>query len=205
MSTKENFKDFLKRNTYLSKSVNSGKTTYQKLFETYDIYGEDSEVWKQFRTEEKDGKVNSSVKSVLSNLKNIDIDKLEENISSLEKTLGFLEEIVLSRNEKKESKKLLIFYQLGIKKWQAIHIAPLQPSCPCCVPTRGDWTGAGRVGLAGTNVRILSIIHRIFFAFCRSLPRFFSGKVVPLVKEKPEENRYESDTQRSGRFSRHRL
>ena len=105
MSTKENFKDFLKRNTYLSKSVNSGKTTYQKLFEAYDIYGEDSEVWKQFRTEEKDGKVNSSVKSVLSNLKNIDIDKLEENISSLEKTLGFLEEIVLSRNEKKESKK----------------------------------------------------------------------------------------------------
>ena len=42
---------------YLSKSVNSGKTTYQKLFETYDIYGEDSDVWKQFRTEEKDGKV----------------------------------------------------------------------------------------------------------------------------------------------------
>ena len=39
------------------------------------------------------------------NLKNIDIDKLEENISSLEKTLGFLEEIVLSRNEKKENKK----------------------------------------------------------------------------------------------------
>ncbi len=28
----------------------SGKTTYQKLFETYDIYGEDSDVWKQFRT-----------------------------------------------------------------------------------------------------------------------------------------------------------
>ena len=92
---------------------------------------------------------------------------------------------------------------MGIKKWQAIHIAPLQPSCPCCVPTLGDWTGAGRVGLAGTNVRIFSIIHRIFFAFCRSLPRFFSAKVVPLVKEKPEENRYESDTQRSGHFSRH--
>ena len=42
MSTKENFKEFLKKNMYLSKSVNSGKTTYQKLFETYDIYGEDT-------------------------------------------------------------------------------------------------------------------------------------------------------------------
>ena len=103
----------------------------------------------------------------------------------------------------KESKGLLIFYRMGTKKWQAIHIAPLQPSYPCCVPTLGDWTGAGRVGLAGTNVRIFSIIHRIFFAFCRSLSRFFSGKVVPLVKEKPEGNRYESDTQRSGHFSRH--
>lgn len=119
------------------------------------------------------------------------------------KNSDVVERMICRGAGEKESKELLIFYRMGTKKWQAIHIAPLQPSYPCCVPTLGDWTGAGRVGLAGTNVRIFSIIHRIFFAFCRSLSRFFSGKVVPLVKEKPEGNRYESDTQRSGHFSRH--
>lgn len=109
MNKKEEFKDFLKRNSYLSRFVNDGSTTYQKLFETYDIYGENSEVWNEFRNAKHsnigDTKVTDSVKSVLNNLKNIDLDKLEENISSLEKALGFLEEIVLSRSEKKTEKK----------------------------------------------------------------------------------------------------
>lgn len=109
MNKKEEFKEFLKRNSYLSRFVNDGSTTYQKLFETYDIYGENSEVWNEFRNAKQsnigDTKVTDSVKSVLNNLKNIDLDKLEENISSLEKALGFLEEIVLSRSEKKTEKK----------------------------------------------------------------------------------------------------
>lgn len=109
MNKKEEFKEFLKRNSYLSRFVNDGSTTYQKLFETYDIYGENSEVWNEFRNVKHsniaDTKVTDSVKSVLNNLKNIDLDKLEENISSLEKALGFLEEIVLSRSEKKTEKK----------------------------------------------------------------------------------------------------
>ncbi len=109
MNKKEEFKEFLKRNSYLSGFVNDGSTTYQKLFETYDIYGEDSEVWNEFKSRKhsntNDAKVTDSVKSVLNNLKNVDLDKLEENISSLEKALGFLEEIVLSRSEKKTEKK----------------------------------------------------------------------------------------------------
>lgn len=107
MSKKDEFKEFLKKNTYLSKLVNNGYTTYQSLFETYDIYGEDENVWSEFRSKANAGevKVTDGVKSVLNNLKNIDLDKLEENISSLEKALGFLESIVVSRSEKKSEKK----------------------------------------------------------------------------------------------------
>ena len=106
MNKKEEFKDFLRRNSYLSKFVNDGTTTYQRLFETYDIYGEESDVWSEFKNNKNsETKVTDGVKSVLNNLKNIDLDKLEENISSLEKALGFLEEIVLSRSEKKTVKK----------------------------------------------------------------------------------------------------
>lgn len=110
MSKKEEFKEFAAKNKHLYKYVNEGKTTWQKLFETYDIYGSDSEIWNDYKEDknhekEKKGTGTDSIKSILGNLKNIDMDKLEENIGSLQKALGFLEEIVLTRNEKKEEKR----------------------------------------------------------------------------------------------------
>ena len=42
MNKKEEFKEFLRNNPYLSSRVNEGVTTYRKLYETYDIYGETS-------------------------------------------------------------------------------------------------------------------------------------------------------------------
>lgn len=108
MSKIEEFKEFAAKNKHLFKYVEEGKTTWQKLFETYDIYGSDDDIWNQYKEtkkEEKEKKTTDSIKSILGNLKNIDMDKLEENIGSLQKALGFLEEIVLSRNEKKEEKR----------------------------------------------------------------------------------------------------
>lgn len=103
MDKKESFKAFLKSNKDLAKLVTEGKTTYQHLFETYDIYGDDTTVWNNIR-KEKSSNSTFQIKDVLNNIKNIDIDKLEDNISSLEKALGFLEEIMASRNEKKEER-----------------------------------------------------------------------------------------------------
>jgi len=107
MNKKDEFKEFASKNTYLFDEVKKGKTTWQELFETYDIYGPNSDVWNKYKNTREDSKITGGVKEVLSNLKNIDIDKLEENISSLEKALGFLEEIVTSRSEKKEEKKVI--------------------------------------------------------------------------------------------------
>lgn len=106
VSTKDNFKEFAFRNKYLASSVTSGKTSWQKLFELYDIYGEESDVWNEFKNIRKvkeETKLSDTVKSVVDNIKNIDVDKLEENIGSLQKALGFLEEIMVSK-DKKESK-----------------------------------------------------------------------------------------------------
>ena len=111
MSKKEEFKLFASKNKYLSDLVREGKTTWQSLFETYDIYGSDASIWDDFKNDYKkeekksDTKVSDGVKSILENLKNVDMDKLEENIGSLQKALGFLEEIVILRQYKKEEKK----------------------------------------------------------------------------------------------------
>ncbi len=107
MTKKDEFKIFASKNKYLANAVNSGKTTWQKLFEMFDIYGEESDIWNSFKIfkevkEEKN--LSSTVKNVIDNIKKIDVDKLEENIGSLQKALGFLEEIVVTKDSKKEDK-----------------------------------------------------------------------------------------------------
>ena len=90
MSTKENFKEFLKRNTYLSKSVNSGKTTYQKLFETYDIYGEDESVWSKYKNSERNGESSFKINDLI---KGVNIDTIKEHITTAQKALDFVQEL----------------------------------------------------------------------------------------------------------------
>lgn len=105
MSKKDEFKSFALKNKHLHKYVEEGKTTWQKLFETYDIYGSDADIWDKYKDKKEEKKESEGLKSILGNLKNIDVDKLEENIGSLQKALGFLEEIVTSRSDKKEEKR----------------------------------------------------------------------------------------------------
>ena len=53
MSKKEEFKLFASKNKYLSDLVREGKTTWQSLFETYDIYGSDASIWDDFKNDYK--------------------------------------------------------------------------------------------------------------------------------------------------------
>ena len=48
--SKESFKSFIKDRPELANSVLKGKSTWQSLYELYDIYGEDSTVWNQFNS-----------------------------------------------------------------------------------------------------------------------------------------------------------
>lgn len=96
------FKEFVSNNPEFIESVQSGKTTWQKLYELYDLYGENDKVWDTYRKETHKNDNASSVKNIISNLKNINLDSLEENIHGLRKAVGFLEELALTT--KKEDK-----------------------------------------------------------------------------------------------------
>mgnify|MGYP001030228419 CR=1 FL=1 len=52
-----NFKQFVKQNPSFIKFVKSNEMTWQKFYELYDLYGEESEVWDEYRnkkTEEQE-------------------------------------------------------------------------------------------------------------------------------------------------------
>ena len=50
MDKKEAFKEFAKGHPELINSIKNGNTSWQKLYEIYDIYGEDDRAWKNYFT-----------------------------------------------------------------------------------------------------------------------------------------------------------
>ena len=47
--SKETFKEFIRNKPELINHVNNGTMTWQKFYELYDLYGEDDNIWKQYK------------------------------------------------------------------------------------------------------------------------------------------------------------
>lgn len=47
--SKETFKEFIRNKPELIYHVNNGTMTWQKFYELYDLYGEDDNIWKQYK------------------------------------------------------------------------------------------------------------------------------------------------------------
>jgi D-mannonate dehydratase len=95
----ENFKSFVKTKPFLAYKVHSGLTSWQKLYEIYDVYGESHEIFtngekqKETTNTEKQAEqptasntnYKAGISSVLKAVQDIDIDKLSDNLNSFKK------------------------------------------------------------------------------------------------------------------------
>ena len=61
--------------------------SWQKLYEIYDIYGEDEDIWKPYL---------SSSTSISDIFKNIDMNKMQEHITNAQKALNVIGELTKS-------------------------------------------------------------------------------------------------------------
>jgi len=93
MDKLDEFKLFVKDNPYLVKKVHNGDLNWQKLYELYDIYGPDNKIWNDYKD-------NSSKTDLLSLIKNINLDKVEESVNSIQRVLGVLGDLSLSNTTK---------------------------------------------------------------------------------------------------------
>lgn len=111
-SKMEEFKSFVKNNPFLISYIKNGKKSWQDFYEMYDLYGEDEGAWEKFLTEDNvsenvNNNGNSSGNGYWDELvrmaKNIDVNKVQEGISSLQKTLGLFGDLFSGKsNNNKE-------------------------------------------------------------------------------------------------------
>ena len=101
------FKEFVKSNPFLIGYIRKGERSWQDFYEVYDLYGEDEEAWLKYLEEEPAVSVqndsrgsNSSggyVEELIRMAKNVDMDKVQEGISSLQKTLGLFGDLFANK------------------------------------------------------------------------------------------------------------
>lgn len=130
MSKLEEFKKYVKKYPKLISYVKEGKMTWQDFYELYDIYGENDEVWSKYISESvSDGDNNTntdtnksintdsvssddsesskegskgitSVGDVVRMIKNMDVNKVQDGISSLQKAVDLFSTIFIKDGSK---------------------------------------------------------------------------------------------------------
>ncbi len=95
MSNLDNFKSFVKEHPSFANYIKDGSMTWQKFYELYDMYGEDSEIWDEYKD---NSKKSPTLNDILSMAKKIDMNKLQDGVNSLSKAVGLFSELFSSKN-----------------------------------------------------------------------------------------------------------
>lgn len=94
--SKESFKIFIRNNPSIGRYVLNGNSSWQKMYEAYVIYGEDSDIWNSYKdinTNVGDFNQNTTIKDIFSSIKNVDLDTFQKGVVNLQKTIGILQDL----------------------------------------------------------------------------------------------------------------
>ena len=97
MEKLEKFKEFIKDKEFLIDKVLNKETTWQNLYEIYDLYGEDASIFKQNAIDEekeetKENNSENKVNNLLKAFEGVDVNKINENLEGVRKILAVLGE-----------------------------------------------------------------------------------------------------------------
>lgn len=91
--SKESFKTFARNNPELATTVLENKATWQQLYELYEIYGEESNIWNNYLTKKE-----TSLKDIIDTIKNLDLNTFQEGINNIQKAIGLIQSIGIGNN-----------------------------------------------------------------------------------------------------------
>ena len=88
----DEFKKFVKNKPYLVNYVKNDKMTWQKFYEIYDLYGEEDNIWNDFKDNTNSSNTNTSnigntFKEIVNLVKGIDLNSVQKALTSLDKAI----------------------------------------------------------------------------------------------------------------------
>lgn len=100
--SKDSFRSFVRNNPNFIYSVKNKKVTWQELYELYDLYGEDKTVFNKYLDESKSSNNNknssrSAFNDISNMIKEMDVDKVQSGVTSLQKALSLFSELFASK------------------------------------------------------------------------------------------------------------
>lgn len=109
MASIEEFKGFVKKNPRLIKYTKSGEMNWQKFYELYDLYGEDETTWKPYLDTKvvETAATTASIASfadLMGLLKNVDLDSVQNGVSSIQRVLSVVQDLTGKENTNTEKK-----------------------------------------------------------------------------------------------------
>lgn len=107
MTKIDNFKSFVRKNPNLITYIREKNTSWQELYELYDLYGEDPTIWNKYlnkeekKIEEQTTSTSNTnpLNNILTMAKNIDADKLQDGLSSIQKAVDLFGGLLVKDKE----------------------------------------------------------------------------------------------------------
>ena len=108
MNNLDNFKTFVKANPSFASYIKDGTMTWQKFYELYDMYGEESTIWNDYKEIKKSS---LSLTDIINMAKNIDINKFQDGINSLSKAVGLFSDLFTNKTTNTDNYQPRAVYQ----------------------------------------------------------------------------------------------
>ena len=110
MADKESFKKFVVKHPELVNFVNDDKMTWQKFYEMYDLYGEESSNWDNYFKKSTEvaaatATAGIGISDFISWLKGINLDTLQNGVDSLQRVVGLISDLGVKNDNKEEEYK----------------------------------------------------------------------------------------------------
>ena len=85
--SKETFKTFVRSKPQLVKYVKEKNISWQNIYEIYELYGENNNVWEEY-TKEKN--IQNSFDDIIKTIKTLDLEKIQSGIESIQSTISMI-------------------------------------------------------------------------------------------------------------------
>lgn len=100
--SKDSFRAFVRSNPNFIYSVRDKRVTWQELYELYDLYGEDKSVFDKYLESSSNnsssrGSSKSAFNDISKMIKELDVDKVQNGVTSLQKALSLFSELFASK------------------------------------------------------------------------------------------------------------